>query len=255
MDKILFACDLDNTLIHSKKHREENDVCVEWIDGKEQSYMSLKTIELLKKVCKAVEFLPVTSRSVQQYLRICWPDGCKPRYALTTNGGILLENDKVDSGWLEQSVQEVEPYQAEYQQLLESMQQSNSFLKCRTVDELYLFGYCKSLEESKNCQARYSEETSLYVMSSGYKLYIFPAQLQKGEGVKRFMKARAFDTLYSAGDSGMDISMLALADVSFVPNADMKNAYVGKEQVVCPAQMKFSLFIVEEILRRKLQNG
>ena len=225
---------MDNTLIHSKKNRADGDVCIEWIDGKEQSYMSPKTIELLKKINNIFAFVPVTSRSIPQYLRICWPNGCKPRYALTTNGGILLEQDHVDVAWREQSLGMVAPYIAEYRRILKCMQDSNSFLKCRMIDELYLFGYCKGFEESKHAQQYYSEETTLQVTSSGYKLYMLPLSLQKGEGVRRFMEKFGFTTLYAAGDSGMDISMLELADISFVPSENMKNTYNGKEQVVCP---------------------
>lgn len=38
MKEILLACDLDNTLIYSYKHRVPGDSCVEWLDGQEQSF-------------------------------------------------------------------------------------------------------------------------------------------------------------------------------------------------------------------------
>ena len=66
MNNILFACDLDNTLIHSWKHRKDGDICVEWIDGKEQGYMSEKVCVLLRHVIGKVDFVPVTTRSVAQ---------------------------------------------------------------------------------------------------------------------------------------------------------------------------------------------
>ena len=31
MKEILLACDVDNTLIHSWKHRKEGDLCIEYI--------------------------------------------------------------------------------------------------------------------------------------------------------------------------------------------------------------------------------
>ena len=52
MKKILFACDMDNTLIHSSRLYKENDVNVEIYDGREISFMSPKAIELLNKLLK-----------------------------------------------------------------------------------------------------------------------------------------------------------------------------------------------------------
>ena len=50
MEKILFACDIDNTLIHSYKYRRSGDICVEWIDGKEQAYMTKTAFQLLNEI-------------------------------------------------------------------------------------------------------------------------------------------------------------------------------------------------------------
>ena len=38
MRKILFTCDLDNTLLHSYKHRQDGDVCIEILKEKEQGF-------------------------------------------------------------------------------------------------------------------------------------------------------------------------------------------------------------------------
>lgn len=64
MDRIVFACDIDNTLIYSRKHPHEGWPCVEWIHEKEQAYMSPVTCGLLRQVREKVLFVPVTSRSL-----------------------------------------------------------------------------------------------------------------------------------------------------------------------------------------------
>ena len=48
MKNILFACDLDNTLIHSYKSKREGDICIEWIKDKEQSKIKLLLFQLLR---------------------------------------------------------------------------------------------------------------------------------------------------------------------------------------------------------------
>ena len=95
--KILFACDLDNTLIHSHKRRRTGDICVEYYVDQEQSFMSPKALDLLKKISERVLFVPVTTRSINQYRRIFWTEDFLPRYAVVANGAYFLHNDKQEN--------------------------------------------------------------------------------------------------------------------------------------------------------------
>ena len=88
MNKTIFACDIDNTLIYSKKHPHDGWPCVEWIHENEQAYMSPLTCELLSRLGEEILFLPVTSRSAEQYSRIRWPEGIHPRHVITTHGAV-----------------------------------------------------------------------------------------------------------------------------------------------------------------------
>lgn len=97
MKEILLACDVDNTLIHSWKHRKEGDLCIEHIGEKEQGYMSRKAAELYSSLPENILLVPVTTRSVDQYRRIRWPGSREPDLAVTTNGAILLE-PRADQG-------------------------------------------------------------------------------------------------------------------------------------------------------------
>ena len=95
---ILFASDLDNTLIHSYKRADSADICVETKDSKCLSYMTPKAYTMLQKL-DGVCFVPITTRSLEQYRRIKLFDDKLPRYALTSNGGLLLVNDEIDAEW------------------------------------------------------------------------------------------------------------------------------------------------------------
>ena len=44
MKNILFASDLDNTLLYSYKYKKKGDICVEFNKGKEQGFMTQKMI-------------------------------------------------------------------------------------------------------------------------------------------------------------------------------------------------------------------
>ena len=74
MKRILFASDLDNTLLFSYQYRQAEDKCVEYLDGREQGFFTRRTLELLPLVERKTRFVPVTTRSVAQYQRIRWPE-------------------------------------------------------------------------------------------------------------------------------------------------------------------------------------
>ena len=68
---IIFHSDLDNTLIYSYKHEIGSEKrCVELYRGRELSYMTEKSLELLERIRERVLFVPTTTRTVEQYDRI-----------------------------------------------------------------------------------------------------------------------------------------------------------------------------------------
>ena len=65
MKNILIACDLDNTLIHSYKQKRDGDMCIEWINGKEQSYINKETYEQIEELKMLARYTPLTTRSIE----------------------------------------------------------------------------------------------------------------------------------------------------------------------------------------------
>ncbi len=95
----LFASDLDNTLIYSYKRDLGTDtVCAEVDEGRKVSFMTNRSRELLEKVNQTMHFVPVTTRSVQQYQRIRFGDTWSPHLALAANGGVLLRDELFENG-------------------------------------------------------------------------------------------------------------------------------------------------------------
>ena len=101
---IIFHSDLDNTLIYSYKHEIGSEKrCVELYRGRELSYMTEKSLELLERIRERVLFVPTTTRTVEQYDRIRLGT-TRAAYALVCNGGVLLENGREDDGWYQESL-------------------------------------------------------------------------------------------------------------------------------------------------------
>ena len=98
MNGILCA-DMDNTIIYSyKRNIGENKLNVELYNGREISFISEKTHDLLKKVSEKMTIIPTSTRTEEQYKRIDLDIGIVP-YALVCNGGVLLVNGKRDREW------------------------------------------------------------------------------------------------------------------------------------------------------------
>ena len=81
--------DLDNTIIYSYKHDIGNEkINVEIYQGREISFITKKTQELLLMAKEKYMLIPTSTRTVGQYERIDLGIGAFP-YALVCNGGIL----------------------------------------------------------------------------------------------------------------------------------------------------------------------
>ena len=175
--------DLDNTLLYSYKHAREGDLCVEWLKGKEQGYMTKAAFEKLKALQSGGGVIPVTSRSIEQYGRIQLP--VLPKYAIVANGGWLLVDGKPDEAWRKGSEAYIFPYLAEFARLEEALIKSEQFIRVRMVDETFLFAYCKDGVEAQEAAGRYAAETPLKVEASGKKVYFFPPMINKGQACMR----------------------------------------------------------------------
>ena len=203
--QILFACDLDNTLIHSHKHRRADDICVEIFDGREQSFISPRALDLIKKISARIFFVPVTTRSVVQYRRIFWAENFSPRFAVAANGAFFL-NGMRQENFLREAV---EPFADELKLQLD-MADEKIFSIARIVDESFLFLKCRD-----DFDAEIFFDTSLTVRRTGKKIYLFPPGLNKGAALLKLKKIFAAEKIFAAGDSEIDLPMLERADVAF----------------------------------------
>ena len=111
MKTILFASDLDNTLLYSWKKYKLDDICIEEKDGKRQGFVSQFVYTSLEKVNQVTCFVPITSRSVNQYHRIHWNHNQLPEYAIVANGGILIAHGNIDLEWLQETKKMVQPFE------------------------------------------------------------------------------------------------------------------------------------------------
>ena len=177
---IIFNSDLDNTMIYSYKHDiGENKICAEIYQNREISFVTHKTAELLKQVNSAVNFVPTTTRTLEQYNRINLGIGV-PKYALVCNGGVLLVDGVEDVEWYNESFDLVRDCQEQLSAAEIILDNDvNRTFEIRNIRKLFIF--TKSSEPLMSVETLKEKlDTNLVdVFNNGVKVYVVPKTLGK----------------------------------------------------------------------------
>ena len=228
---ILFASDLDRTLIYSKKSRgqevdEQEISAVEWVDEKAVAYMTNKGIELFKQLPKEMTIVPVTTRTASQYHRITglFDTTEKPTYAIVSNGAVILENGKPMEDWsdrltmqLQQECKTIEHVMSQLEtyakkEFVLDVLQAESWFVYMIIDEKVF-----SVEELENLSQIFYKQ-GFTLSHQGRKLYIMPNCINKSTALEFLKEHIGAKTVLAAGDSLLDFDMVMNADHGFIPS-------------------------------------
>lgn len=214
----LFCSDLDNTLIYSHRHHIGRDkVCVEMYQGREVSFMRREWVESLGKIRRNFLFVPVTTRSMEQYGRLDLGTGI-PRYALVCNGGVLLRDGVKDPVWYEESLKLAEDSADGLRLSLQLLEQDvHRKFEVRFIEDLFVFTKSSRPEESVGRLRKLLDGSKTHVFQNGEKVYVLPKKLDKGTGLVRLKRILKPERVFAAGDSEFDKSMLLNADMGMCP--------------------------------------
>ncbi|MDE6520811.1 MAG: HAD hydrolase family protein [Ruminococcus sp.] len=242
---IFFACDLDNTLIYSYKKKEDGYICVEINKGMEQGFMTQYVYNNFIAMTKKVRFIPVTTRSVEQYNRIHFPHDYIPEYALVSNGATLIHNGTIQTNW--NLIEKNSSLENQLKEVYSRYKNDKRFTNCRIIDESYVYVYCADDTDAEKTAIELAEAVDMTVELSGKKIYFFPENLNKGNAVKKLNDIIGSDSIISAGDSSMDCTMLDIADKAVIP-ADFDMSLIKNRCFVKSTDKIFSDFLINYIL-------
>lgn len=226
---VLFS-DLDNTLIYShRKHIRQEKIVVEYLDGKVQSYMTLKTLDYLSQN-NWLSIVPITSRTECQYKRITCMDTIRVKYALVCNGGKLLIDGVEDKEWSKTTFENYKEYRVGFEACvdfikdrfdIDSIHIPEEYMCYVKVDKPYLVVKELSSNETFN---------NINIYFDNRKVYFFPKSLDKGISVKRFIKRFNVKQSVGAGDDIMDISFLNCVDYAFAKSEIIHDITNGQKR-------------------------
>lgn len=215
---LLAASDLDQTLVFSARSAGVDVaglVEVEEYEGRVISYVTPAAWALLGDLVASGRFLPVTTRTPEQYARIRWP-GAAPRYAVCANGGVLLVDGAPDAAWAQvvrdrlSGCAPLAQVHAELARLageLVTAVPGSEDPAVRSVPGL--FGYLV-LREGQRPELEGTRLGDLTVRLDGWgyavslqgrKLYAVPRPLTKSAAVAEVVSRRGATGFVSAGDS------------------------------------------------------
>ncbi|WP_339205091.1 HAD family hydrolase [Paenibacillus sp. FSL K6-3182] len=225
---MIFASDLDQTLIYSVRSKGEIEleemVPVERYEERYISYMTKPAIQKLHELVSIMRFVPVTTRIPEQYNRIfAIREQFSPEYVIVSNGGTVLRNGEIDQEWHSFVREAVREHCAEHTEIASLFAEiaSTHWVKSTDLcDELFYSIKVErdqlpheTLEELKPKLASLGWSYSL----QGRKIYLVPERVSKGAAIQYVKEKLASNFVYAAGDSLLDESLLLAADYAISP--------------------------------------
>lgn len=240
-----FFSDLDNTLVYSHRVSLPGErIVVEYLNDRIQSYMTKKTYDFFSE-SNGVFLIPTTTRTCEQYARLSETFakfGC--RYALVCNGGILLDNNKIDLGWLSETKRIAGD---ELSDLKEASELSLSLFQKESIHYsndlmLYVKTDTPALDAARLTSILNTKSLNVYYDSR--KVYCIPASVNKGNAMKRFSNRMGITRTIAAGDSIPDIPMLGISDLAILP-CNLSNSVEHVRKYVAENSRCFSDYICD----------
>jgi len=224
---MIFASDLDRTLIYSTKFidlTQKGIKLVESKEGREITYMTEKTLQLLKSVSNEILFIPVTTRTIEEFSRITiFKKEIIPKYAIVSNGGNILMDGKLDDEWSNHIKKKIANDSLALEDVIKEFKkiQTDKWIKkLRIADNLFIYSIMDNdfipKYELKEF-GKWMEKNNWRTIVHGKKLYFLPKCVNKRDAVKYIAEKEEIKKIVAAGDSFLDLDILDITKEFFSP--------------------------------------
>ncbi len=232
---MIFASDLDSTLIYSSRHcnliNEEKLFPVDFYNNR-CSFITNSMKDTLEHINESMLFIPVTTRSPNEYMRIKYfYEVIKPKYAIVANGGIILKNGIELKDWsdiISAKIKESVPVSSMIK-LCSFFLESNLVMRYKTCEDLFIYsivdeGNIANMISTKEIALDYFESLQRFcskynysLSKQGRKVYIVPNCINKYDPINYIMQLENISTFLAAGDSLLDYPMIKYSNYGIVP--------------------------------------
>lgn len=226
---MIFATDLDRTLIYSERFLEEGQTMpyrdVEIYKEKPISYISERAFELLKGLYKVAKVIPITTRNYEQYHRIeLFKEALVPEIYVINNGGTIYMHGKEDSRWHQHIINQIDAMPVDYDEALRVFLESykGPVERYKKSDDLIwlVLGESNQIDfESVRQFERKFKKAGWRIDVNGRKIYLYPEFINKWSALEYIRTYYYQEKIMAAGDSLFDYEMVHQSDYGIVPKA------------------------------------
>jgi hydroxymethylpyrimidine pyrophosphatase-like HAD family hydrolase len=227
---MIIASDLDRTLIYSNRAIDEfgrpADTMlkpVESRDGRWISFMTNSSFIALEALFRQFLFVPITTRTIEQYRRIrIFQEELLPRYAITSNGANILLNGKQMKEWSESISQKIKNEAATTEEITALFQKEGCNFDGikRPVEDLFFYFILNNPLPvgDKQMLSTLLAPFGWNVSLQGRKLYFIPKVINKGDALEFVCRHSGEIAFAGSGDSMLDLDFLKSCRYCFIPN-------------------------------------
>lgn len=236
---MIFACDLDRTLIYSEKFCQGYTGQVQVVEfGKYNSYMTARALVLLRQIAGKMTFVPCTTRSVEQYRRIQLARyDVVNSFAVVSNGANILIDGIPNVAYREHIQQLILNNCLAGQDLLNEFHKLAGAWAKPMQEADGVFHYC-IIDRAKaplNELASFSDwarKQRWEVSMQGRKLYLIPQFVNKWSALRKIAALVEDHRIIAAGDSLLDLPLILGAEYAVSPaHGELFEQYGHREDV------------------------
>lgn len=227
--KLIFATDLDQTLIFSEKHITEalKDKVIpsEMKNESIITYMLHDTLGKIKSLNDKLILIPTTTRTLEQYERInVFRSSIFPKFAVVNHGGSVLIDGVLDRNWeklMQNKLSDCDSLVHILDKFKSQLYHENWVLDVRQVETFFF--YCivqldATPMDELNDFIMEIESYNWYSCLHGRKLYFIPKSLNKWNAIEYIRNMLPNKQVVASGDSYMDFELLSMADYAILPS-------------------------------------
>ncbi|HEY9061688.1 MAG TPA: HAD family hydrolase [Pseudobacteroides sp.] len=227
---MIFASDLDQTLIFSEKHitddLKDKVIPSEFKNESIITYMLSETFEKLKSLNDKLILIPTTTRTLEQYERIMiFKSSILPKFAVVNHGGSILEDGVLNHDWDKHINEKIstscEPIEHMIDRFKSQIFHEDWVLDFRKIDNLFFYCIVQLDATPMSELTAFMTEIEAHGWHSclhGRKLYFMPKQLNKWNAIEYIKNMLPPQHVMASGDSYMDFELLSMADYAILPS-------------------------------------